>query len=352
MTTSKSSDGAGPGLVETMLGVPPGYPSWRIAHMAGQGRVLATWLSSLVARGLPISPPAGQYLARMRRRVSVLHEVGELMSSAHGVRVIKGARIAGRMPAGLLRLSGDADLVAPDEPSLWACVLDLRDRYGAEPQGVNVLETASAMDVVVAMKWPAEEPHLDKPMGADISTCTFSGDMAGVPVRVTGPADDDLCSLFAVAEERFQRRFTVKDLIDLVVLADALHHRLGDEVVDVVVSNARTLCLAPELRQLIKKASTWVPLPGAWPEVAHRLQPLAAEEKALRRASRPGVARLRFGFPLDTVSGPQPRIVLHRGRHGDIARTPIGNCLLVETPTIDQALCEWAQSEASRISAV
>jgi hypothetical protein len=130
--------------------------------------------------------------------------------------------------------------------------------------------------------------------GADISTCTFSGDMAGVPVRVTGPADDDLCSLFAVAEERFQRRFTVKDLIDLVLLADALHHRLGDEVVDVVVSNARTLCLAPELRQLIKKASTWVPLPGAWPEVAHRLQPLAAEEKALRRASRPGVARLRI----------------------------------------------------------
>jgi hypothetical protein len=58
MTTSKSSDGAGPGLVETMLGVPPGYPSWCIAHMAGQGRVPATWLSSLVARGLPISPQA------------------------------------------------------------------------------------------------------------------------------------------------------------------------------------------------------------------------------------------------------------------------------------------------------
>lgn len=267
-------------VVETLLGVPPDYPTWRIADMASRARILPTWLSSVVARGRPISPLAADHLARVERRVAALHKVGDELAAAHGVRVVKGARIAARMPAGLLRNSGDTDVVARDEVALWRCVLDLRERFGAVPQGVNVLRTAESLHLVVAMKWPADEPELDKPMGADISTCAFAGNMVTVPVRPEPPEDTDICSLFAVAEERFQRRFSRKDMLDLVVLADVLDRRFGAGLPALVADTAHELNLAPELAKLLRRTLEWVDLPDIWAQVGSALAPVVAAEKS------------------------------------------------------------------------
>lgn len=321
--------------VEQLLGVPPGYAPWRVADMAARARILATWLSSAVARDLELTPGAHAYLARMRRRMTTLHTLGEELATAHGLALIKGVRIARYLPDGLLRQSGDVDLVAPDEAALWRCALDLRDRYGAVPQGVSILTSLDGpRHVGVMLKWPAEEPHLDKPMGADITTCAFCGDLAGVPVRVTPPAEDDLCGLFAVAEERFQRRFRIKDRLDLLALAEALEDRLGDRLGEVVCAAADELALAPELRQLVRKTDEWVPVSARWQSVLAALEPLAAAEKARRRPGRPGVYRLRFGFPLDTTPGDELAVRIQAGPDGPVAATPLGTCLLVEDPVL------------------
>jgi hypothetical protein len=341
-------------VLDALLGVPPGYPPWRAAEMARRQRVLATWLSAAVVRGLPLRPAAAGYLARVRRRMVDLYAVADQLAAAHRVTVLKGMRIAAHLPAGLLRESGDVDLVAADEASLWGCVLELRQRYGAVPQGVSVLQPAAGapgrLHLGVSMKWPAEEPYLDKPMGADVTTCAFSGDFRGVPVRAEPLADVDLCSLFAVAEERFQRKFRVKDLLDLVALAGVLDRRLGPDLVEQVTEQARALCLAPELRRLVGKAADWVPLPAGWAEVQAALEPLAAAERARRLPGRPGMHRLRFGFPLDDRPSETLAARLHPFDGGDLVRTPLGTCLLVDGPVIPAETHERAVAEAERLA--
>jgi hypothetical protein len=249
--------------VERLLGVPPGYPPWRVADMARRARALPTWLSTAEARGIPLSPAAKDLLDRERRRVAILHETAELMAAAHAVTVLKGVRIARHLPEGMLRQSGDVDLVADDEAAMWACVQDLMGRFGAVPQGVSVMRGATT-HYGVALKWPAEEPFLDKPMGADVTTCAFAGTFDGVPIRVAPPEDDDLCSVFAVAEERFQRKYRLKDLLDLLALADAAEDRFGNALLELIPRHAQELCLAPELGRLIAQADEWVPVSPLW----------------------------------------------------------------------------------------
>ena len=338
--------------VETLLGAAPGTPSWQVAAMAGRQRALATWLSSAQARGVSLSSAEVSYLDRVRRRVAELHRVGEEMGLAHGLRVIKGPRIAAYMPPGLLRQSGDADLVAPDESALWACVLDLRDRYGAVPQSITLLEAPGCRHVLVVMKWPAEHAHLDKPMGADIATYSLVGDFEVVPTRVGLPADDDLAGLFCVAEERFQRKYRVKDLLDLLVLAEVLERRLGDRLTETVCAAADSLALAPELRQLVAKAGEWAGISQAWQETLAALRPLVRAEKARRRPGRAGVPRLRYGMPLDDLPGPTNSITVHPREGGDVARTPLGSCLLPGRSVITEECWEQATEFARGLSSV
>lgn len=328
--------------VDTLLGAAPGTPSWQVAAIAGRQRALATWLSTAAARGIPLSPAELSYLDRIRRRVTELHRVGEEMAAAHGLRVIKGPRIARHMPPGLLRQSGDADLVAPDESALWACVLDLRDRYDAVPQSITLLETPRRRHVLVVMKWPAEHAHLDKPMGADIATYSLVGDFDVVPIRVDLPADDDLAGLFCVAEERFQRKYRVKDLLDLLALAEVLERRLGDRLTETVCAAADSLALAPELRRLVGKAADWAGISEAWQETLAALRPLARAEKARRRPGRAGVPRLRYGMPLDDRPGPASSITVHPRVDGDVAQTPLGSCLLPGRSVITEEC--WARA--------
>lgn len=324
-------------VVDELLGVPPGYPSWRIADMARRARALPTWLSTAQARGLPLSAGARDLLERERRRAADLHRIAGEMAFAHRVTVIKGVRIAAHLPSGMLRQSGDVDLVAADEAAMWACVRDLMARFGAVPQGVSVMRGIDSDDIQygVALKWPAEEPYLDKPMGADVTTCAFCGDFRGVPIRVDPPQDDDLCSIFAVAEERFQRKYRLKDLLDMAVLAAVLEDRFGSDLVDLVPGLAEPLCLAPELLKLLTQVDEWLPLSPLWSKVADALGPVARAEKELRRGGRPGMHELFFGMPLDDVTAPGDTARLIARNGGDILRTPIGTCLLVNSPVLE-----------------
>jgi hypothetical protein len=198
------------------------------------------------------------------------------------------------------------------------------------------MEHDSGYHLCVAMKWPAEEPYLDKPMGADVSTCAFAGDMQGVPGRAIPPEEDDLCGMFAVAEERFQRKFRIKDLLDFLVLAELAETRLGDDLTNVVCETADELALAPELHTLVKKTSRRIAISDRWMRTLADLDALAKVEKNRRRSDRPEVLRLRFGFPLDTFSNGESGIRIFRRAAGDIVTTPIGACLLTDNPVLDE----------------
>ncbi|WP_327028244.1 nucleotidyltransferase family protein [Micromonospora sp. NBC_01740] len=323
-------------VVDRLLGAPPDLPTWRVADMANRKGILATWLSSAVARGVELNEAEGAYLRRWEQRVETLHATGAELAGRYGATVLKGPCIARHYPRGLLRQSGDVDLFAPNQDVLWSCVRDLVDRRGAVPQAVSILEGLDEPHVGVAMKWPATEPHLDKPMGADVTTFTFAGDLRGVPVRVAPVEQDDLCGLFAVAEERFQRKFRIKDLLDLLVLADALEQRLGDDLTEVICEHAVRLALAPELRQLVVRTDEWVSVSERWRRTADALRPLARREKDMRRPGRQGVHRLSFGFPLDERPGAASRVDVHRRAGSSLVTTPVGTCLLTERLVVNE----------------
>jgi hypothetical protein len=217
-------------------------------------------------------------------------------------------------------------------------------QFGAVPQGVSVMRGVGHDDIQygVALKWPAEEPYLDKPMGADVTTCAFCGDFRGVPIRVRPPEDDDLCSVFAVAEERFQRKYRLKDLLDMAALAAVLETRFGDDLIDLVPGMAAPLCLAPELVKLLTQVDDWLPLSPLWTKVTDALRPVAQAEKELRRGGRPGMHELFFGMPLDDVGAPGDRARLIARDGGDILVTPIGTCLLVNSPVLEAEALEDA----------
>jgi hypothetical protein len=266
-----------------------------------------------------------------------LHALGAQLSAEHGLTVIKGERIARRLPAPLLRQSGDVDLVAPDEAALWRCVLDLRGRYAAVVQGVSVIDRdGRPPHIMVAVKWAAPEPLLDKPMGVDVTTFAYGGDFRAVPLRANLPGDEDLAGLLAVAEERFQRKFRVKDHLDLLTLAPVLERRYGDDLATVVGAAATQWALAPELRRLIAGTHQWVPVSPVWQRTLNALRRPAREEQARRRPGRAGVHRLRFGYPLDEHAVAGDAVRIHARDGGDIAETPVGRCLLTDRLVVDE----------------
>ncbi len=337
-------------IIEQLLGSPPDAPLWQVAATANRKGVLASWLSTVVARDIPISAGAQEYLERVRRRVATLHGVGAQVRDRTGVTVIKGERIARHLPPWLLRNSGDVDLVAEDERMLWRTVTDLRDNYGAIAQSVSVLRTPSEQHFVIAMKWPAEEPLLDKPLGADIATCAFCGDVpAGAPIRTALSEDEDIRELHTVAEERFQRKFSVKDLLDFLVLSRRLDQRLDQALAHRIVAETMELRRTPELLNLIAKTRSWVDIGAHWDGIERALASAAPAEKA-RRAKRDELPTVYYGYPLDTTPHPGMAAEFHRIDDLDLASTPIGTCLLLSGEELTLAELERAQRAAASLA--
>jgi hypothetical protein len=325
------------GLTASFLGAPSDMADWRVAELAHRKGILATWLSEIEMTGGTLDQGPADYLARAWRRVQVLHSLGAELATMHEVTLIKGSMIARHMPVGVLRQSGDVGLVTRDEETLWRVVFDVQLRCDAIVRGLSVLcDRTGDRQLGVWLKWPAEEPLLDKPMGAVVSTCAFTGDLKQVGVRIADIEDPDLLSVFAVAEERFQRKFRVGDLIDLAVLVPALVAKYGDGLADAVAGWAANLCLAPELLQLSRLVTEWWELPDEWSRVMDELASLSAVESEARRAGRRVLHTARYGVALDEVSAPGLRLTVHSTSDCELATTPVGTFLLVDSAAIDE----------------
>jgi hypothetical protein len=338
------------GLTASFLGAPEDMADWRVAELAHRKGILATWLSEIEMTGGSLEPGPAEYLARAWRRVQMLHSLGADLAAVHDITLIKGSMIARHMPAGVLRQSGDVGVVTRDEATLWRVVFDVQLRCDAIVRGLSVLSGEDGdRHLGVWLKWPAEEPLLDKPMGAVVSTCTFTGDLKQVGVRIADIDDDNLLSVFAVAEERFQRKFRVGDLIDLAVLIPALIEEYGEGLVDTVTGWAAKLCLAPELLQLSRLVNEWWKLPGDWLHVMDALVDLSNVESEVRRTGGRVLHTARYGVALDEVPGSGLRLDVHHMTDCDLATTPVGTFLLVGSAAIDETAYERGLIAASQL---
>ncbi|GAA0476863.1 nucleotidyltransferase family protein [Streptomyces sp. NPDC046215] len=335
------------------LGVCPEQGPGRLYFAARKAHYTLPYLvlSALDREGFPMSEAAREELARAWRRARHYEDVLARVTGQVPVRVIKGPLLARTYPEGLLRPTGDLDLVADGEADLWRTVRLLAEDT---PQyvGVSVLG-APVRHVVVTLTWQPEDPLLDPELRVEVATAALVGDDTTVPVRRAMPADPLTACLLALAEERFQRPFHPRDAVDI--------HMLGKAELpspDGVLFAAAAYHLAPELRELLDYAAQRVPL-GHLDGLGPALEPGERKELA-RRAALPAprgpVTGVRaalatgaplYGMPLRRVDGRAhwDRSCVHHYGDGALLLTPVGDYLLVAGEAVTQEQYDTALRE-------
>ncbi|MFE5220328.1 MULTISPECIES: hypothetical protein [unclassified Streptomyces] len=291
--------------------------------------------------------------------------------AALGARPLKGLSLAAWYPDDLPRPMNDLDLVVPDTATLWRVVGALVAEYAPQEMDLAVLD-GEARHLAVALSWPGADPLLDYETRVEILTCALTGDEGAVPRRPVLPEDPLAAALLAVAEERFQRPFNGKDVVD-VMMALAPGRPLD---LPLLARAADAYHLAPELAELLELYAGAVQVPGPGsardpgrlPSGFHPLLATLGEAsvRELRRredwrgergtATAPGAGALRHGMrltPLESVPRPHRRAEaagLHPFDGGSLLLTPVADFLLVTGAVVDPALYDAAKSALAEVS--
>ncbi|MCX5207916.1 hypothetical protein OG689_01030 [Kitasatospora sp. NBC_00240] len=283
-------------------------------------------LSLLAREEVRMGEPARAELRRARARTEHYAELARGLEQSTGVRAIRGLRLAGYYPPGLLRPQGDLELVAPGEAALWQAVVRLVADHPVEEIGVTVFG-GRPRHTAVTLNWPAADPLVDPWYRVGLCTAALAGDLAAVPVRPVLVAEDHVECLIALAEEGLRRAFQVRDVVDVLMLA-----QLPFDPVETAALVA-AYRLAPEAAALLDLAAGHVPL-GRLAAVRAALEREVDAE--LRR--REAAPTARSGWATPPRHGVLLRRVVTRDdwdgsrcipfEHGDLLLTPVADYLL------------------------
>ncbi|MEJ2851891.1 MULTISPECIES: hypothetical protein [unclassified Saccharothrix] len=337
------------------------HPRLLLRAARAQGWALPVTVLSLLARdGLALGSGSGDELRRARTRRATYAGTVEAMVAATGGRVVKGPSLAEFYPDGVERAVGDIDFIVPDEATLWRAAAVVLDRHPVETINLSVFGRDERA-VLVVLEWPAGDPVLDNDFKVEICTTPFAGDGGAVPVRSGLPADRSVADLLALGEERFQRPFSAKDVLDIAVVGGVERFAVDD-----LVDAARRLLLAPELVELFDLADEAGVL-GALAPALPGLRDAAEVERARRAAWTPPPPpgdEDRIGDALESgrfVGGlllrrtawrsDLPGIRVHRYAGGALLITPVGDFMAVDTPLVDEDDYHAALAELDRLDA-
>ncbi len=300
----------------------------------------------------------------MRRRAERTAFYARVQHSceALGARPLKGLSLAAWYPDDLPRPMNDLDLLVPDTAALWRVVATLVAEHAPREMDLTVLD-GEARHLLVALSWPGADPLLDYESRVEILTCALTGDQGAVPPRPSLPADPLAAGLLAVAEERFQRPFNGKDVVDVMMALAP-----GREVdLPLLARSADEFNLAPELMELLQLFAGTAPdaahLPSGFGTLTAALAEASSRELRRREEWRQGQAAdtpdrgsLRHGMRLTPVEpGPRPHraantATLHPFDGGTLLLTPVADFLLVTGALVDPALHDAATSALAAVS--
>ncbi|MFJ8962757.1 hypothetical protein ACIRG5_25530 [Lentzea sp. NPDC102401] len=328
------------GLMRDLLGVGEHESDRAVVRAARSASPpLTQTVISVAARGkTPIGTGSTDELRRARSRAARYASLHEAISAVTPARMLKGSSIARFYPPGLVRAGNDVDLLVPDEVSLWKAARVVGDRAEITSADVSVLCLDGRAHLVLGLSWESEDPLLDRDFRAEISTLALVGDYLRVRPRTTLPDDGALAALVCLAEERFQREFGVRDVLDTLLMFD--HHPPGPAE---IAATAAEYQRAPELLELLTAALAVHDSPGLAQGVEALREPAATEERR-RSAATPDVlpvvdARLAaglpvYGLPLREARRDWPVSHLHRADGLHLLRTPVGDFLMVATEVV------------------
>lgn len=343
-------------LLYELLGVERHWAPFTLLRNARtvRGHLPPLVLSVARGEGAEMGPGSLAELDRMERRAATYRAIAEDLTGSPGTRVLKGPSLAARYPEGVLRPLGDLDVVVPDEAGLWRAASRVLADWPVDRMDITVLHTAGTRHTALALCWPSEDPMIDPELKVEICTFAYPGDSGSVPLRAGTPPEQVLADLLALAEERFQRPFTVKDMLDVAVVLTSA----GLPPYAAVVRSADQFRLTPELLELCRAVRDVRSLAETVPgELVRALEEAAPVEQDRRRAdARPPTApaatvreRLEAGLPaygmlLRKADTPRTDMcaVVEDFSAGTLLRAPIGDFLLVDGEIVDPEMYEAA----------
>ncbi|MCC8251533.1 nucleotidyltransferase family protein [Saccharothrix luteola] len=341
MTTTAA--GLGIDLFSRVLGADEDEPPDKLVRTArSQSWALPALLLSAYARdGRPLGSGSADELRRAKNRKQNYAALAAALAGT-SARIVKGPSLARHYPEPLVRPVGDLDVVVPDEAELWRVVRTVLDNAPVETIDVSVFGYPEA-HLLVQLEWPGEDPMLDVENAVEVCTAGFTGAQGPVRVRAELPAQPVVTDLLALAEERFQRGFKAKDVIDIAVLGQVAFSPAD------VVAAAERWQLAPELLELLDLAGDLVDL-GL---LGQTRQPLrAAAERELDRRENWSAPTIPPGADAMTTALVEGRSVgglllretrrdtdpettrLRRFGTSALLATPVGDYLLVDHPVV------------------
>ncbi|MEU9132844.1 hypothetical protein AB0D08_32860 [Kitasatospora sp. NPDC048540] len=337
-------------------------------------------LSAAVHAGRPTGTGSDDELRRHRTRLATYDRIAAAVAET-GTRVVKGPALARFQPPWAVRTCGDLDLLAPGEAELWQAARRISELLPVHDIQLTLIGSGPGRHLMVGLGAPSPEPWLDPELKIELATFAYPGDWETVPLRAAMPEHDATAQLLAVAEERFQRPFTVRDVLDCAAVLTSAEAPAPIALAE----TAHAWHLAPELLELTEFARSFPTLAPLVDEAWQaRLAPAAATERARRAGLRPDradedappgesgpertrrrlasggpvPARLADGYPVfgialqvDHPFAPADRAVLHTVDDSTVLTTPLGAFLLVSRELVDPAAYRRAVDFATALAA-
>lgn len=332
----------------TQLGLNPDlatpYEMFRAADAVHQG--IGILLLSVVdcSGDLPLSPAAKAVLDRQRRRLHLLDSYADtaLMDAPTG-RVVKGSTIRRTYETGLCRSQTDVDLVFSNPSDLWHAAVRLQRTDEFDDPKLVVIGS-DLTKVCLQFSRPAPDVFFDKPILVELAPTPFYGDGGSVRTRYDLPSDPLLLSFMAICEERFQRKFHMRDGLDMNRLVSALSKEMPSWE-EACVENARVLRLAPELLELWEYARS-MSLAADPPTELRHLADMEAQSRGEKDTALlpPDLRGLFVGGAIN--EDPESFTVIGTRGSKRAVRTPVGCFILTESDTVTEDEVRWAREIA------
>lgn len=310
------------------------YQAFRAGDAVHQS-VGVLYLSCVEARGFPIlSPAARALLERQRHRLEALDGYSRMaLNAAPSCQVVKGATIRPLYEDPLCRSQTDVDLAFAEAAELWRAAARIQATDDFEDPHLTLVE-GDPTHAYIAFERSAPDVFFDKPLLVELSHTPFFGDRKVVPLRRTLPTNPYETSLLAICEERFQREFHLRDLIDATLLLRVLENsRPGwnNDQYDLV----ERFSLAPELHELWSLAADagLTAAPKAWLDSARRAEASRREQQATITPGSDLYGLLVHDEPQRDCETPQ---LLKRPGEKSLLLTTVGTFLLTPNGEVSE----------------